>query len=80
MHKVRAFQLVLCADVWDGVGKYVVRVLEQAVAAEKAKRGFDGLFPEPLVVYSPREGPVRSGSNLGMVPAAPGSHYKKHMK
>jgi hypothetical protein len=54
MHKVRNFQLVLCADVWDGVGRYVVRMLKQGIAAEKAKRGFDSIFPEPPVIYSPR--------------------------
>ena len=54
VHKVRNFQLVLCADVWDGVGEYVVQMLKQAVAAEKAKGGFDNIFPEPLMVYSPR--------------------------
>jgi hypothetical protein len=54
IHKVRDFQLVLCADVWDGVKGYTTLVLKRAVAAEKAKGGFDGVFPEPLVVYSPR--------------------------
>ena len=54
MHEVQNFRLVLCADVWDVLGEYMIRILKQAVAAEKAKRGFDGIFPEPLVVYSPR--------------------------
>ena len=65
----RDFRLVLCADVWDRVGEYSVRVLKEAVAAEKARRGFDNIFPEPLVVYSPRasrpKGPRRM---LGWVP------------
>ena len=54
MRKIRGFQLVLCADVWDGVKEYTIRRLRQAVAAEKAKRGFDNTFPEPLVGYSRR--------------------------
>ena len=54
MRKVRAFQLVLCADVWEGVGEYSVRSLKEAVAAEKERRGFDINFPKPAVVYRPR--------------------------
>ena len=54
MHKVRDFQLVLCADVWDGARGYTVRLLKQAVAAEEAGRGFDGIFPEPPVICSLR--------------------------
>jgi len=54
MYKVRDFHLVLCADVWDRMGEYAVWLLKQAVAAEKAKGGFDELFPEPLAIPSPR--------------------------
>ena len=54
IHEVRDFQLVLCVDVWDGVSEYTTLLLKRAVAAEKAKGGFNGVFPEPLVVYSPR--------------------------
>ena len=54
MHEIRKFRLVLCADVWDRVGKYTMQALKQAVAAEKARRGLDDIFPEPLVVCSPR--------------------------
>ena len=54
MRKVRDFQLVLCADVWDRIGWFSVRVLEDAVAAEKARGGFDRFFSEPMVVFSPR--------------------------
>jgi len=57
MHKVRGFQLVLCADVWDRVVEYTVQVLKQAVAVEKANGGFGGLFSEPLVVSTPRRSP-----------------------
>ena len=54
MRKVRDFQLVLCADVWDRIGWFSVRVLEDAVAAEKARGGLDRFFSEPMVVFSPR--------------------------
>ena len=50
MYTLRNFRLVLCADVWDRVGEYAMRVLEQAVVRE----GFNFLPPETLVIYSPR--------------------------
>ena len=51
-HKVRAFRLVLCAHVWGCVGdSYPVRMLEEAVAQEKNKRGFDDFSSDPLVIY-----------------------------
>ena len=52
-HKVRDFQLVLCADVWDPVGEYAVRMLKEAVAEERAKGGFNVFLSEPLVIYRP---------------------------
>jgi hypothetical protein len=55
VHKVRDFRLVLCANVWGCVGEYPVRILEEDVAEEKAKKGFDKNFPEPLVIYDPQE-------------------------
>ena len=55
MHKVRGFRLVLLVDVWDRVGDYaMLLVLKQAIAEQKARVGFDGPFPEPLLIYSPR--------------------------
>ena len=54
MHRVRGFRLVLCANVWDRVVEYTMRVLKQAVAVEKAKGGFYGPIFEPLLIYSPR--------------------------
>jgi len=54
MHKARDFQLVLCAEAWDGAGEHMVEVLKQAVAVEKVKRRFGSAFLEPLVTYSPR--------------------------
>jgi len=38
IHKVRDFRLVLC---WGGEGEYLVRVLEEGVAAAKAEGVFD---------------------------------------
>jgi len=74
MHKVRDFHLVLCADVWHFMKEYTVWRLKQAVAAERAKGGFGELFPEPLVIPSPRgscpdrsEG-VCTGSPIPWVP------------
>ena len=46
MYAVRGFQLVLCADVWDCVGKYTKGVLKEAVAAEKAAWRLDYLSSE----------------------------------
>ena len=54
MYKVRDFELVLCVDVWHRLGEDAIRELNQAVAAEKAERGFGNLSSEPLVTYSPR--------------------------
>ena len=65
MHEVRDFQLVLCLDVWDSVGEYTMRMLKMAVAAEKAKRGFDDAFPEPLVTISPRGSPRQLMESAG---------------
>ena len=48
------FQLVLCVDVWEGAGDYALRLLEEAVAEERAKKRFNMFFPEPLVIYRPR--------------------------
>ena len=58
IYKVREFRLVLCADVRYRVGEYTVQMLREAIAAEKAERGFDVFFPEPLVIYNPRESQV----------------------
>ena len=40
VREVRNFRLLLCTDVWDHVGEYSVRVLKEAVAAEKAEGSF----------------------------------------
>ena len=57
MYRLRDFQLVLCAEVWNRFGEYVMRVLKQAVAAENAGGRLDYLPSEPLLVYSPRGSP-----------------------
>lgn len=71
MHKVRDFRLMLCPDVWDGIGWYSVRVLKDAVAEERAKGGFNNLSSEPTVVYSPRA----SHSEFSEGHLAPSLHY-----
>ena len=55
MHSVRAFQLVLCAHVRNYGGGYPVRTLKEALEAEKAKMGCDGVLSEPSVFHRPRE-------------------------
>jgi len=54
MYAVRGFQLALCVDVWDGAGEYAKGLVEQAIAVEKAGKGFDYLPSKPSVIYSPR--------------------------
>ena len=54
VRNVRDFRLVLSASVWDPVGEYAIQTLKAAIAREKAGRGFDEIFSEPLVNYYPR--------------------------
>jgi hypothetical protein len=55
VHKVRSFTLELCANVWDPVGEYAVRVLrEAAIEARKADEVFRQYFPVLWVSYDPR--------------------------
>jgi len=54
LYKVRDFRLVLSATVSGCVAEYSTRMLEEAVAEEKAKNGFDDHFPEPVVRCDPR--------------------------
>ena len=49
VHKARDFSLVLHADVQGTFGNYVVRMLKEDVAAEKARGGFDDFLSEPSV-------------------------------
>ena len=55
MHKVRGFWLALCVDVWGGGMERYVQMLKIVVAAERENNGFDDIFPEPPVFYSPRK-------------------------
>jgi len=52
VRKARNLRLVLRANVGDPVGEYV-RMLKEAVAEEKAQKGFEKFLPEPLVTYRP---------------------------
>ena len=51
--KTREFSLVLRVDIQGPFGDFVVRMLKEVVAAEKARGGFDDFFPEPLVTNDP---------------------------
>jgi hypothetical protein len=51
VHKVRYFTLELHADVWERNLECAVRMLEEAVAAEKERGGFDNLFRGPFVTF-----------------------------
>ena len=53
LHKIRDFQVELRVSVWGPVGEYSVRTLEEAVAAEKERKGFDGFSSPPSVTYNP---------------------------
>ena len=54
MHEVRDFRMALCVDVWGGKIERYVEMLKMVVAAERENNGFDDIFPEPPVFYSPR--------------------------
>jgi len=54
VHKIRNFQLELCADVHGGAGESAVQTLRSGIAVEKEEGGFDDTFPEPLVFCSLR--------------------------
>jgi hypothetical protein len=51
---VQDFQLVLGTSIWNCVGERPVQMLEEALAEEKAKNGFDDFFSEPLAMYKPQ--------------------------
>jgi len=55
VHKVRGFQLELCASVWGHFREEPVRMLEEAIAEERAKGGFDEFPCKPSVVYNPQQ-------------------------
>ena len=51
--KVRDFRFVLCAEVWSHLEEHTMRVLREAVAAEKAKGLFDDFSSAPIVIHRP---------------------------
>jgi len=55
VHKLRGFQLELCASSWGYFGEEPVRMLEEAIAEEKAKGGFDEFPCKPSVRYNPQQ-------------------------
>ena len=55
VHQVRGFQLELCASVWGHFGEESVGMLEEAIAEEKAKGGFDEFPCKPSVRYFPQQ-------------------------
>lgn len=57
MHNIRDFQLVQCANVSGPAEEDPVRVLEEAVAEEKAEYGFGDSSSEPSVMYKFAEVP-----------------------
>ena len=54
MYKVRGFRLALCVDAWGGKMERYVRRLKMVVAAERENKGFNDIYLEPPVFYSPR--------------------------
>ena len=60
VYKVRDFRLELCVSVWGSVGEDAVRILEEAVAEERAARGYKNLLFDPWVTYNPQR--IRPGS------------------
>ena len=53
-YKVRDFRLRLCVNIWGSAGEEPVRILEDAIAEEKAKNGFRDFRYCPCVVYNPQ--------------------------
>jgi len=52
LHAVRDFQSALHVDIQEDWEYYMVRLLNESVAAGRARGEFGDLFPEPLVTYS----------------------------
>ena len=52
-HKVRDFRLELCASISGSAGEEPVRILEEVIAEEKAKIGFNDFLQDPFVKYNP---------------------------
>ena len=74
MHRVRDFQPVLCADVWERVREHAVWQLKWVVADEKVGMGADDFFSKLLVISSPRESyplDLKQSSADWIIPWAP---------
>jgi len=52
-HKVWDFRLELCASISGSAGEEPVRILEEVIAEERAKNGFNDFLQDPFVVYNP---------------------------
>jgi len=52
-HAVRGFQLELCASISGSVGEEPVRFLEEVIAEERAKNGFNDFLHDAFVGYNP---------------------------
>ena len=57
LHKVRDFRVRLCACVWGPVVEYAVQGLKEAVAVERARKGFDEFRSGLSVTHNPRDTP-----------------------
>ena len=52
IYKVQNFRFVLHVAIRHFVGEPLTRMVKEAVAAERARGGFDVLFPEPPVTFT----------------------------
>ena len=57
LRKVRDFRVTLCTRVWGPVGEYAVQGLKEAVAAERARKGFDEFRSGLSMTHNPRTTP-----------------------
>ena len=55
VHRVRSFELELCACICGSIGEEPLRTLEEAIAEEKAQGGFNEFSSDPYVDYYPRK-------------------------
>ena len=53
-HRVREFQLELYVTIWGCIGEEPVRILEEAIAEERAENGFNDFLRDPFVNYNPQ--------------------------
>jgi len=53
-HKVRDFRLELCASISGSLGEEPVQILEEVIAEERAKNGFNDFLQDPFVGYNPQ--------------------------